>query len=115
MRLFGLGIAWGIATFAGFILAVVAGIGSFLGIMALVGCDLRSVAPLADSCSTLDLVVLFLAALIGGAGLGVAQFAILRLFQVSRSLSWIPATSLGFAIPVTVEVGFAGGYSLLGG
>ena len=104
MRLVGLGISWTIATFAGFILATLLALASFLGISTLVGCDVRSVAPLPNECSNYYYLVLFLAALLGGAGLGLTRFAILRLFRFPTSAWWIPATSLGLAIPVSLEI-----------
>ena len=115
MRLVGLGISWTIATFAGYVLATFLGIGSFLGISILLGCNLRSILPAPDSCSDLHYLSLLLATLIGGAGLGLTQFAILRLFRVPTNAWWIPATCLGFAIPVALEIGFTARISLLGG
>jgi hypothetical protein len=106
MRLVGLGSLWTIATFAGFTLATLLGIASFLGISALLGCDVRSVGPLPDPCSSTYYFVLALAALLGGAGLGLTQFAILRLFHLPTSAWWIPATSVGLAIPVSLEIAF---------
>ncbi|HLE04366.1 MAG TPA: hypothetical protein VI729_07110 [Anaerolineales bacterium] len=115
MRLVGLGISWTIATFAGYILATFLGIGSFLAFSTWLGCDLQSAAPIPDRCNNLYYLALFLAALFGGASLGLTQFAILRLFDVPSTVWWIPATALAFAVPVTLEIGLADTASMAGG
>jgi hypothetical protein len=106
MRLVGLGVSWTIATFAGFTLATLLGIASFLGVSALLGCDVRSVGPLPDPCSSTYYLALALAAILGGSGLGMTQFAILRLFHLPTSAWWVPATSVGLGIPVSLEIAF---------
>jgi len=114
MRLVGLGVSWTIATFAGYTLATFIGIGSFLGISALLGCNIRSVGPIPNPCNNTYYLVLFFAALIGGAGLGLTQFAILRLFRLPAGAWWIPATSIGLAIPATLDIAFTERISALG-
>jgi hypothetical protein len=114
MRPVALAFSWTLATCAGFILAILVGVGSFLGISVQVGCGMSPVGPRPGYCTTLDRLDLLLAALLGGAVLGLAQFAILRLFRAPVNAWWIACTSLGLAIPVTIEVGFNAALTRLG-
>lgn len=114
LRLLGIGLLWTIATFSGFTVATFAGVGSFLGITSALGCDVRSVASLPNLCNELYCLVLALAALVGGAGLGLDQFAALSFFQIPTRALWVPATALGFAIPVSLAVGLPVGATDVG-
>jgi hypothetical protein len=114
MRPLALAFGWTLATCAGFLLAVLVGVGTFLSVSAAVGCGMSSVGLRPGYCTKLDRLDLLLAGLVGGAVLGLTQFAILRLFRAPVNAWWIPCTGLGLAIPVTIEAGFTAALTRLG-